>query len=74
VGGQLVADPGTWEPTATISYQWYANAKKISGATRQSYRPTPGRVGAQVQVRVKATRPGYTTVYVKSVAVVVVAA
>lgn len=74
VGGQLTADPGTWEPAATISYQWYANAKKISGATRQSYRPTAGRVGAQVQVRVKATRPGYTTVYLKSVAVVVTAA
>lgn len=67
VGGTLTADPGAWTPTpASLSYQWYADGKLVKGATKATLTVKKTWLGAQLQVRVEATRPGYTTVYAKS--------
>ena len=75
VGAKLTADPGTWDPAAAkFGYQWYANGKAIKKATKPTFTLTKSHLGKAVQVRVKATRPGYTTVYLKSIPTTVVAA
>mgnify|MGYP003704356425 CR=1 FL=1 len=38
VGSTLTAKPGTWTSKTTFSYQWYANGKAISKATKVTYK------------------------------------
>lgn len=61
VGSVLTASTPAWSPTASFSYQWYADGLAISGATRSTYTLATGDVGKQVRVIVTATRSGYTT-------------
>ncbi|MBM7516012.1 carboxypeptidase regulatory-like domain-containing protein [Nocardioides nitrophenolicus] len=59
VGRTVTAGPGTWaqQPTA-VSYQWYAGARAIAGATTSTLAITPDLVGVRLAVRVAASAPG----------------
>ena len=60
VGSSLTANPGTWNPSdVSFAYQWFANGVAIAGATGQTFTPTPAQDGAQVAVRVIASKSGY---------------
>ena len=75
VGGTLTAVPGTWEPAPTrFAWQWYVDGAKVKGATASSFVVGASRLGKAVQVKVRATRAGYTTRYVLSEPVTVTAA
>jgi hypothetical protein len=73
VGGTLTADPGTWEPTATLRYQWYAAGRAVKGATKPAFVVPKSLAGSDVVVRVTATRAGYTTVKISSEPVAIAA-
>lgn len=75
VGGVLRVDAGEWSPRPrSLGYQWYADGKAISKATRSTFTLTRSQLGKKVYVRVRATRPGYTTAQVRSKPVLVVPA
>ena len=57
----LTANPGTWAPTPTLTYQWYRNGVVVTGATGKSYKLTTTDRGKRITVRVTARRPGYAT-------------
>jgi hypothetical protein len=60
VGRTLKAGTGTWSPAATsYSYQWYANGRAISGATRASLVLKPAQKGTKITVKVIAHRTGH---------------
>ncbi|MFV0432859.1 MAG: choice-of-anchor M domain-containing protein [Leucobacter sp.] len=64
VGKTLKAKPGTWKPKGTkLSYQWYANGKKISKATKSSYRIAKKYRGERITVRVTGKQAGYSTAH-----------
>jgi hypothetical protein len=76
VGRTLTAAKGTWTgyPTPTFTYQWYActtavsaarttvpsTCKKITGATRSTFKLTSAQRGKYVAVLVKGTSLGTT--------------
>ncbi|MGC3992730.1 MAG: peptidoglycan-binding protein [Propionicimonas sp.] len=67
VGRTLKAVAGTWGPTGvTLTYQWYRDAKAISGATKASYKLTKSDKGKRMTVVVTGTLDGYSTVAKKS--------
>lgn len=53
----------SWRPSpVTYRYQWYVGSKKISRATKSSYKiPTKYR-GKKIRVRITGTKSGFTTV------------
>ncbi|KUM72308.1 IPT/TIG domain-containing protein [Streptomyces curacoi] len=60
VGKTLTTSKGTWSPAATsYSYQWYANGKVISGATKSSLVLKPAQKGKKITVKVIAHRTGH---------------
>ncbi|MGC4174965.1 hypothetical protein [Demequina sp.] len=61
-GYTLTAKPGTWAPSATLSYQWYRSGAKISGATKSTYTLTTSDRGKTITVKVTGKRTGYTSV------------
>ncbi len=74
VGGTLTAEAGTWAPEPTaISYRWFVDGKKLKH-TGPTFTLSGSRLGKSVQVRVRASRAGYTTVHVRSEPVTVTAA
>lgn len=63
VGKKLTAKPGAWGPSpVTLRYQWYANGKKISKATKSSYKIAKKYKGKKITVKVTGSKVGYTTV------------
>lgn len=64
VGTMLTANPGSWTPSPTLSYQWYAGGVAISGATARTYTPVAADYGKRLTVRVTAKRSGYASVAV----------
>lgn len=68
VGVPLTAAPGTWSPTPTLTYQWLIGGRAVKGATSNRYTPAPADLGKSVQVKVTATRTGYTTATAASAA------
>lgn len=62
-GETLSVNCADLSPTAsTITYQWYKNGKKISGATKSSYTvPSSATSGATYSVKVTVKRSAYTT-------------
>ncbi|MFK0283880.1 Tat pathway signal protein [Streptomyces sp. NPDC090499] len=59
-GKKLTAAHGTWSPAATsYAYQWYANGKAISGATRSTLTLKPAQKGKKITVKVTARRTGH---------------
>jgi len=61
VGSKLTAQPGTWKPTATLRYQWYAGGVAVTGATHSAWVVPALAYGKTVQVRVTGTRTRYAT-------------
>jgi surface antigen len=66
VGVQLSAARGTWSPSGTTTYQWYAGGKAVSGADAATFSPTADQLGDALQVRVSLSAPGYVTKRVRS--------
>ncbi|MDF1488877.1 hypothetical protein [Tessaracoccus caeni] len=63
LGKTLTVKPGTWKPSGVkFSYQWYRNGKKISGATKSTYKISKYNVGKKITVKVKGSKSGYTSV------------
>ncbi|MFE7469412.1 hypothetical protein ACFU6R_35655, partial [Streptomyces sp. NPDC057499] len=61
VGRVLKAAHGTWSPAPTsYGYQWYANGKAISGATKSSLTLKSAQRGKKITVKVTARRTGHT--------------
>ncbi|WP_395691968.1 CHAP domain-containing protein [Nocardioides sp.] len=62
VGSLLRATSGSWAPTdVTVAYQWWANGRRISGATHTGLRLTTARLGQVVTVTTTASKLGYPT-------------
>jgi surface antigen len=61
VGLPLAASQGTWSPSGTFTYQWYAGGDAITGATAASFTPTAAQLGDGLKVRVSLSAPGYKT-------------
>lgn len=58
-----VSTKGTWQAAGhRYSYQWLRNGKKISRATKTSYRLTSKDRGKRITIVVRATKPGFPTV------------
>ena len=67
VGSYLVAVPGAWSPSyVTLSYQWYADGKAISGATERTWKVGKKRLGKAITVRVTGSGPGFKPVTAES--------
>jgi len=63
VGKTLKATAGTWSPSGvTLTYQWYRDSAKITGATKSTYKVTTASKAHQITVRVTGRKSGYTTV------------
>ncbi|MCX4982682.1 hypothetical protein [Streptomyces sp. NBC_00572] len=62
VGRTLTLNRGAWTPAPTsYAYQWYANGRAISGATRGTFTPTKAQRGTRITVKVTAHRTGHTS-------------
>lgn len=62
VGRTLKAAHGTWTPAPTsYGYQWYANGKAISGATKSSLTLKSAQRGKKITVKVTARRTGHAS-------------
>ena len=66
VGVTLTANPGTWSPQPAFAYQWFSDGAAISGATGQTFTPTPAEYQHQLTLQVTATRRGYLTALITS--------
>lgn len=63
VDSTLTAAPGSWAPTpTTLAYRWFANGRKIPGATTPTLTPGPELLGRNLSVRVIARLEGYDAV------------
>ena len=65
VGKTLTAKP-SFSPAVDLTYQWYRDGKKISGATAATYTLTPTDVGAVIKVKARGAMVGYVTKTVTS--------
>ena len=67
VGGTVKATSGTWAPaTVTLTYQWFADGKKIKGADAKTLKIVKGLLGDRLTVRVTAKAKGYEPEHVMS--------
>ncbi|MFI0923264.1 hypothetical protein ACH4TP_04855 [Streptomyces sp. NPDC021012] len=74
VGRTLTLNRGTWTPApSSYAYQWYANGRAISGATKSTFLLTKAQRGLRITVRVTAYRTGHTAGVAWTRATVVVA-
>ncbi|MBO1752097.1 hypothetical protein J4G33_09805 [Actinotalea sp. BY-33] len=62
VDAEVTALPGTWDPEASLSYQWQISGQPVTGATGSTYTPTTADKGQTLTVAVTGTRYGYTSV------------
>ncbi|MER8086128.1 hypothetical protein ABTZ57_13500 [Streptomyces sp. NPDC094048] len=61
-GRTLKAAHGTWTPAPTsYGYQWYANGKAISGATKSALTLKSAQRGKKITVKVTARRTGHAS-------------
>jgi putative cell wall-binding protein len=66
VGGTVYANPGSWSPGTTFTYQWFAGAAAIAGADSPSLRLTSAFAGTQISVQVTGQRAGYVSIGARS--------
>jgi surface antigen len=69
----LTANPGSWTPAGTPSYQWLADGNPIAGATGTTYSPTADDLRKQIAVQVTMKRAGYAAATATSAATSAVA-
>jgi hypothetical protein len=62
LGSTLTAQAGTWSDSPSFAYAWYRNGKAIAGATSKTYKPVKADLGKVLQVRVTASKAGFTPV------------
>ncbi|GAA4699328.1 hypothetical protein [Nocardioides conyzicola] len=62
VGRILTAKPGRWTPGVRLTYRWFANGKRISGATSSRLRLTRKLDHKRITVQVTGRLTGYATV------------
>jgi hypothetical protein len=68
VGQVLTANPGTWSPSASLSYQWKASGIAITGATARTYTLKAADRTKKLTVTVTGRRSGFVTVAKSSAA------
>lgn len=75
-GSLLTCSPGTWTgyPAPTFSYQWYAGASAISGATSSTYTTLVAQEGQVITCRVTASNASGTPAAVASNGITVTSA
>lgn len=61
-GSRLTAKPGTWTTGTSFTYQWYADAAAVAGATGSTFVPSTAQAGKRISVRVTGALAGYATV------------
>jgi hypothetical protein len=63
VGRPLTVKPGVVGPAGvTTHYRWWRDGSRIKGATNPVYVPTLADLGSRLSVRVRYSKPGYTSV------------
>jgi hypothetical protein len=62
IGSSVGVAPGTWSPSATLSYQWRIDGRAVAGATKWWLYLDATRLGHRVDVVVTARRSGFLTV------------
>lgn len=62
VGSKLTANPGAWDAGVSVSYQWLAGGRVISGATGREHTVRAADSGKRITVRVTGTKPSYESV------------
>ena len=62
VGTVLTGRAGSWDPAATLGYQWLAAGVAVAGATTPTFSPGPAQLGQVITLRVTAVRQGYRSV------------
>ncbi|MFI2296963.1 hypothetical protein [Isoptericola sp. NPDC019571] len=60
-GQTLTAKAGSWEPAATLTYQWWRGHDPVSGATKPTYTLTAADLGRTIAVSVSGAAEGYTS-------------
>lgn len=73
VGATLTVRPGTWAPSATMTYQWFVGTDPVPGATATTFVPSAAHVGRTVSAQVTGSAAGYTTTTRSSTATAAVA-
>jgi hypothetical protein len=71
VGSSITATPASWDPLATLSYQWLDGTTPITGATTAVLPLNAALRGKSLSVRVTGAKPGYISSQVTSIPVVV---
>lgn len=61
VSAPVQAEPGTWAPDATLTYQWLRDGKTITSAIGRAYTPVLADLDHRLSVRVTGSRAGYTS-------------
>lgn len=59
--GNTVKVTQSWPAGTTLRYQWYRNGAAIRGATGYALYLNTGYIGTRVNVKVRASKPGYVT-------------
>ena len=71
VGSSITATPASWDPLATLSYQWLDGTTPITGATTAVLPLNAALKGKSLSVRVTGSKLGYISSQVTSTPVVV---
>lgn len=61
-GSTLTVKPNTWTSGTTFTYQWLANGKAISGATKSTLKLGSAQKATQISVKVTGKKSGHPTV------------
>lgn len=71
VGSSITATPASWDPLATLSYQWLDGTTPIAGATTAVLPLNAALKGKSLSVRVTGSKLGYISSLITSTPVVV---
>jgi hypothetical protein len=71
VGSSITATPASWDPLATLSYQWLDGTTPITGATAAVMPLNATLKGKSLSVRVTGSKLGYISSQITSTPVVV---